>query len=108
MNDVFAPFMKGKDRFLIVYLDDIVIFSKTKEEHECHVRQVLDTLRKHKLYTNPKKCIFFREEIDFVGHIVGRGVVKMDPDKISAIRDRMVPKNPTEVRSFLGLTNYYR
>ena len=108
MNDVFAPFMKGKDRFLIVYLDDIVIFSKTKEEHECHVRQVLDTLRKHKLYTNPKKCIFFREEIDFVGHIVGRGVVKMDPDKISAIRDRMVPKNPTEVRSFLGLANYYR
>ena len=108
MNDVFMPFMKGKDRFLIVYLDDIVIFSKTKEEHQSHVRQVLDTLRKNKLYPNPKKCMFLREEIDFVGHVVGHGLVKMDPEKISAVRDRAIPKNPTEVRSFLGLANYYR
>ena len=88
MNDVFAPFMKGKDRFLIVYLDDIVIFSKTKEEHECHVRQVLDILRKHKLFPNPKKCLFLKEEIDFIGHIVGHGQVKMDPVLGRSSRER--------------------
>ena len=108
MNRILELFTIDKKRFVIVYLDDIIIFSETAEEHRQHVRQVLETLQREFLFANPKKCDFFKTKINFVGHIVGDGRVKMDNEKISAVRDWPAPMSATEVRSFLGLANYYR
>lgn len=108
MNRVLEPFMKGTQRFVLVYLDDVIIFSQTDEEHQRHVREVLDALRNEKLYMNAKKCFFFQHEIEFLSHVVGNGKIQMDSTKIEAVLERPRPQNKTEVRSFLGLANYYR
>ena len=105
VNKVFRHFL---NIFLIVYLDDIVIYSNTLEEHLEHLRQVLDVLRANELYAKPHKCVFGRSEIEFCGHIVGNGVVKVMQDKIKSIKDWPQPKNVHEVRQFLGLAGYYR
>ena len=104
MNRIFEPFL---GRFILVYLDDIIIYSRTAEDHRLHVEQALATLRKEQLFTNPKKCLFFQEAIEFVGHIVTNGQVHMDPAKVTAVSERAIPQNVTELRSFLGLANYY-
>ena len=108
VNRILESFTIGKKRFVIVYLDDIIIFSETAEEHRQHVRQVLETLQRELLFANPKKCDFFKTKINFVGHIVGDGRVEMNNEKISAVRDWSALTSATEVRSFLGLANYYR
>ena len=105
MNDIFRPYL---DLFLIVYLDDICIYSRTEEEHEEHLRLVLTTLRKHKLYANASKCALFQTEIEFLGHVVAADGVRPDPSKLSAIAEWPTPRNPTEVLSFHGLANFYR
>jgi len=105
MNDALKPFL---DNFVIVYLDDILIFSNTVEEHEQHLRQVLRKLADHQLYAKASKCEFFRTEVDFRGHIVGADGLKMEPSKIKAISDWPTPANVTKVRSFLGFVNFYR
>jgi hypothetical protein len=105
MNDIFRPFL---DEFLIVYLDDILIFSKTREEHERHLRNVLETLRRHKLYAKASKCSFFKTSVDFLGHVVSDQGIQTDPAKLSAIVDWPKPRSTTELRSFLGLANFYR
>ena len=104
MNKVLAPFL---DRFVVVYLDDIVIYSKTLEEHVEHLREVFRTLRDNQLYVKKEKCSFAQEEVAFLGHIVGRGKIRMDPAKIKAILEWEPPTKVTELRSFLGLVNYY-
>jgi hypothetical protein len=105
MNDVLRPFL---DDFVIVYLDDIFIFSKSREEHVKHVKQVLDVLRKEKLFLKLSKCEFGKTSPIYLGHIVGGGELKIDPSKVKVILEWPKPNNVTEVRSFLGATQYWR
>lgn len=105
MNDVFRDCL---DKFVLVYLDDVLIFSKTAEEHERHVRQVLELLRKHKLYAKLKKCEFGRTSIEFLGHVVSGEGISVDQRKIDAVKAWPVPKTLHDLRSFLGLASYYR
>ena len=105
MNRVFKDYL---DRFVIVFIDDILVYSETEEEHELHLRAVLQRLRDHKLYAKFKKCEFWLSRVSFLGHIVDKDGIMVDPAKIEAVRDWPVPKSATEVRSFLGLAGYYR
>jgi hypothetical protein len=99
MNDVFRPFL---DDFVIVYLDDILVFRGTWDEHVRHVKQVLDTLQREKLYVKMSKCEFGKTALVYLGHIVGGGQLKNDPSKIEVIVKWHETKSVTEVRSFLG------
>jgi hypothetical protein len=101
-------FRKYLDDFVIVFLDDVLIYSKTREEHEKHVRTVLQVLRENQLYAKLSKCDFFKEEISFLGHVINRAGIKMEPSKVDAVMQWTQPKNVHEVRSFLGLAGYYR
>ncbi|KAI3820706.1 hypothetical protein L1987_08254 [Smallanthus sonchifolius] len=105
MNRVCKPYL---DKFLIVFIDVILIYSKTKSDHEQHLRLVLDLLRKEQLYAKFSKCEFWLKEVQFLGHIVNEKGIHVDPAKIEAIENWNAPKTPTEVRSFLGLAGYYR
>ena len=105
MNSIFADFV---DVFVIVYLDDVLIFSRTLEEHRVHVRKVLERLRQHKLYASRDKCEFGRQSIHFLGHVVSKDGIGMESSKLNEIRQWPVPKNVEDVRAFLGLTGYYR
>lgn len=105
MNRIFRPYI-GK--FVLVYLDDILVFSKTESEHLEHLRKALTLLREHQLYAKLSKCDFGKTEVEFLGHILGKDGLRVDPKKTAAVRDWQVPKNVGEVRSFLGLANYFR
>ena len=106
MNTIFADLIaKGK---VAVYLDDILIFTQTLEEHRRIVNEVLQRLRKHDLYLRPEKCEFEREEIEYLGLVIRAGEVGMDPGKVKAVREWPAPKNLREVRGFLGFANFYR
>jgi hypothetical protein len=105
MNDVFREYL---DDFVIVYLDDILIFSKSVEEHKKHLRLVLEKLRGHKLYAKESKCEFFKSEMPFLGHVVSKYGIAVDKSKVAQIQQWQTPTNVTEVRSFLGLASYYR
>ncbi len=105
MNKVLAPFL---DKFVVVYLDDIVVYSKTLEEDVDHLRQVFRTLRDNQLYVKKEKCSFAQGEVAFLGHIIGGGKLRMDQSKVQAIQEWEPPTKVTELRSFLGLVNYYR
>ena len=94
--------------FVAVYLDDILIFSKTAEEHLEHLRQVLQILKDNRFFCKLKKCEFNQTELRFVGHIVGAKGIRPDPDKLSAVTDWPAPHNIPELRKFLGFTNYFR
>ncbi|CAA7026180.1 unnamed protein product [Microthlaspi erraticum] len=100
INNVFWEYL---DKCVIVFIDDILIYSKSKKEHEWHLRVVLDKLREQKLYGKLSKCSFWQREIGFLGHIVSEAGVAVDPEKITAISEWPTPKNATEIRSFLGL-----
>lgn len=105
MNQSFREFL---DEFVLVFLDDILIFSKSLEEHEQHLRKVLSTLRKEKLYAKESKCEFFKHEVEFLGHIVGQDGLRMMEDKVKGIMEWPTPSSVTHVRSFLGAAGYYR
>ena len=105
MNDVLRPFL---DDFVIVYLDDIPIFSKTWEEHLKHVKQTLYVFKREKLYVKLSKCEFGKTSLNYLGHIVGGGELKIDPSKLAVIVNWPKPKSATEVRSFLGAAQYWR
>lgn len=105
MNDIFRPLL---DKCVLVFLDDILIYSRTPKEHAQHLRDVLAILREHKLYAKLSKCEFFLPEVEFLGHIVGADGIKTDPKKVKAILDWHTPRNTTEVRAFHGLASYYR
>lgn len=105
MNRVFSDYL---DKFLIVFIDDILVFSKSEEEHERHLRIVLSTLRDKKLYAKFKKCEFWLRQVTFLGHVVSAEGVQVDPAKVEAITEWPRPTTVTEVRSFLGLAGYYR
>ncbi|GJZ62061.1 putative nucleotidyltransferase, ribonuclease H [Tanacetum coccineum] len=105
MNQVCKPYL---DKFVIVFIDDILIYSKTKEDHENHLRLMLDLLRKEKLYAKFSKCEFWLQEVHFLGHVVNHDGIHVDPSKIKAVKSWNVPTTPSEVRSILGLARYYR
>lgn len=105
MNDIFRPYL---DTFVIVYLDDVLVYSRTPEGHAQHLRQVLTVLRDHKLYAKASKCEFFKSRIEFLGHIVSADGIQMDPAKLKAIQDWPTPQKVVDVQSFHGLANYYR
>jgi len=91
----------------MVYLDDILIFSQSWKEHLHHIRQVLQTLRQHKLCANSEKCTFGLTQVQYIGYIIDEQGVHVDPSKIQVIRDCPVPTTLTEPHTFLGLANFY-
>src|SRR6266511_2123677 len=105
MNDVFREFL---DDFVIVYLDDILIYSKTREEHLQHLHHVLQTLRKHHLYAKFSKCEIFKQKVEYLGHYISSEGISVDLRKVNAVKEWPMPSNVSELRSFLGLTSYYR
>jgi hypothetical protein len=105
MNDIFREYL---DVFVVVYLDDILIYSASKEEHENHVKIVLQLLRDNKLYCEYSKCVFHTIETEFLGFIISTGGLKMAESKVKSILDWEVPKSKIGVMSFLGFANYYR
>eukprot|EP00873_Tetraselmis_striata_P043672 jgi/Tetstr1/463936/TSEL_008741.t1 len=105
MNRVLSPYL-GK--FCVVYLDDVLIYSKTAQEHLEHIRLVLRELQRHHLHIKLSKCSFGRTSVEFLGHIVEAGQIKMDPRKVEAVQQGPVPKTVKDVQGFLGLAGYYR
>ena len=108
MHLMHQTFRAHLDDFVLVFLDDILIYSKSFDEHEEHVRKVLSILRKEKLYAKESKCDFFKTEVEFLGHFVGRDGVRMMDDKVKAIAEWPVPTKVGDVRAFLGTAGYYR
>ena len=105
MNEVLK---KYTGKFVVVYLDDILVFNKSKEEHLEHLKLVLKTLQKEKLLINLKKCSFMKEELVYLGFVISREGLKMDLEKVQAIRNWPTPRSVFEVRSFHGLASFYR
>src|SRR5215469_7820574 len=105
MNDTFHEYL---DKFLVAYIDDILVYSKTQEEHDHHVRLVLSRLRKKGLYAKLEKCEFDQPQVEFLGFIVSSSGVSMDPKKIQTILDWATPTSVRDVQCFLGFANFYR
>ncbi|GKV48697.1 hypothetical protein SLEP1_g55500 [Rubroshorea leprosula] len=105
MNRVFKPYL---DKFVVVFIDDILVYSRSIAEHEEHLQLVLQVLREKKLYAKLKKCEFWLNSVAFLGHVVSKDGISVDPEKVKAVVEWSRPTNVTEVRSFLGLAGYYR
>jgi hypothetical protein len=105
MNKVFMEYL---DKFVVVFIDDILVFSKTEVEHAKHLRLVLQKLREHKLYAKQSKCEFWLKEVSFLGHVVSNSGISVDPSKVRDVLNWKPPTNVGEIRSFLGLAGYYR
>ena len=105
MNKVFMEYL---DKFVLAFIDDILIYSKSAKEHEQHLRVILNKLRAHELYAKFSKCKFWLQEVAFLGHIITADGVKVDPKKVKAVSKWKQPANVIEICSFLGLAGYYR
>jgi hypothetical protein len=105
MNKVFMEYL---DKFDVVFIDDILIFSKMEEEHQKHLRLVLEKLRSNQLYAKFNKCEFWLTEVAFLGHVISAGGVSVDPGKVKDVLNWMPPTTASEIQSFLGLAGYYR
>ncbi|GKB76760.1 putative reverse transcriptase domain-containing protein, partial [Tanacetum coccineum] len=105
MNRVCKPYL---DRFVIVFIDDILIYSKSRKEHEGHLKLILKLLKEEELYAKFSKCEFWLSKVQFLGHVIDSEGIHVDPAKIESIKDWASPKTPTEIRQFLGLAGYYR
>jgi hypothetical protein len=104
MENILQPYT---NTFVVVYLDEILIYNKTWAEHLQHIQQVLHTLRQHKVYTNLEKISFVMDKVHYLGYIIDQDGVHVDPAKIQFIRDWPAPTTLIDLRSFLGLANFY-
>ena len=105
MNWVFHPYL---DQFVVVFIDNILVYSKIAHEHEHHLKIVLQILREKQLFAKLSKCAFWLKEVSFLGHIVSAEGIRVDLVKIEVVMNWKPPRNVTDVRSFLGLAGYYR
>ncbi|GJU80451.1 putative reverse transcriptase domain-containing protein [Tanacetum coccineum] len=105
MNRVCKPYL---DRLVIVFVDDILIYSKSEREHREHLKLILELLKREELYAKVLKCDFWLLKVQFLGHVIDSEGIHVDPAKIKSIKDWASPKTPTEIRQFLGLAGYYR
>jgi hypothetical protein len=105
MNRVFHNYL---DQFVVVFIDDILVYSTNHHEHGEHLKKVLDILREKKLFAKLKKCEFWLKKVSFLGHVVSGDGIEVDPSKIEAVVKWERPTNVHEIRSFLGLASYYR
>ena len=105
MNSVFMPEF---DEFVVVFINDILIYSKNEVDHAEHLRIVLSRLREHKLYAKFSKCEFWLKKGPFLGHILSKDGISIDPSKVQEVMDLKAPTSVHDVRSFLGLAGYYR
>src|SRR5262249_14823885 len=105
MNRVFRPYL---DRFVIVFIDDVLVYSPDEETHREHLRIVLETLRTHQLFAKFSKCEFWLDSVHFLGHVISKEGIVVDPSKVQAVLEWNAPRTPSEIRSFLGLAGYYR
>ncbi|GJZ89565.1 putative reverse transcriptase domain-containing protein [Tanacetum coccineum] len=105
MNRVCKPFL---DKFVIVFIYDILIYSRNKVEHEGYLKKILELLKKEELYAKFSKCDFWLSKVQFLGHVIDKEGIHVDPTKIESIRDWALPKAPTDIHQFLGLASYYR
>jgi hypothetical protein len=105
MNDIFSDLL---DVNVVVYLDDILIYSDNMADHKKHVREVLRRLRENDLFCKPEKCEFHASQIEYLGYVIGQDGISMDKKKVQAILDWPIPKSVKQVQSFLGFANFYR
>jgi hypothetical protein len=105
MNSVFMP---GLDKFVVVFIDDILVYSRNEEEHAGHLHVVLQRLREHRLYAKLSKCDFWLKEIKFLGHTISQEGIVIDPDKVQEVMNWKPPTIVRQIISFLGLASYYR
>jgi len=105
MNRIFHSYL---DQFVVVFIDDILVYSKSEEEHAEHLRVVLHTLKDKKLFAKLSKCEFWLREVSFLGHVISKGGIAVDLSKVDAVLQWESLKSVFEIRSFLGLASYYR
>nr|GFB93326.1 putative reverse transcriptase domain-containing protein [Tanacetum cinerariifolium] len=105
VNRVYKPYL---DKFVIVFIDDILIYSKDEKEHDEHLKAILELLKKEELYAKFSKFEFWIPKVQFLGHVIDSQGIHVDPANIESVKDWVTPKSPTEIRQFLGLAGYYR
>jgi hypothetical protein len=104
MNMVFIEYL---DKFVVVFIDDILVYSRSEEEQEGHLRLVLQKVRDHKLYAKLRKCEFWLKQVAFLGHIISKGGISIDPSKAQDVLSLKAPMSVRDIQSFLGLARYY-
>jgi hypothetical protein len=105
MNKVFMEYL---DKFVAVFIDDITVFSRSEEEYEEHLRLALQRLREHRLYAKLSKCEFWMKQAAFLGHVISKGGISVDPSKVEDVLSWNAPMSVGDIQSFLGLARYYR
>jgi hypothetical protein len=105
MNKVFMEYL---DKFVVVFIDDMLVYSRSEEEHEGHLHLVLQKIRDHKLYAKLSKCVFWLKQVAFLGHVIWKGGISVDPSKVQDVLSWKAPTSVSDIRSFLGLGGYYR
>jgi hypothetical protein len=105
MNNVFIEYL---DKFVVVFINDILVYSRSEEEHEGHLHLVLQKLRKHKLYAKLSKCEFWLKQVAFLGHVISKGGISVDLSKVQDVFSWKVPTSVGDIQSFLGLARYYQ
>jgi len=105
MNDIFRDLIA--EGIMVVYLDDILIFTRTEEEHAKAIRRVLQVLQEHKLFLRPEKCKFCKERIEYLGLVISENEVSMDPVKVAGVREWPTLENKMDIQAFLGFVNFY-
>jgi hypothetical protein len=105
MNKVFMEYL---DKFIVVFIDDILVYSRSEEEHEGHLSLVLQKLRDHKLYAKLSKCEFWLKQVAFLGHVISKGGISVDPRKVHDVLSWKAPTSVSDIQSFLRLAGYYQ